>query len=311
MPTTKHDDENFVTSATRQLFSAFATERDNEVSSAFFLGFLFRNGLLRGDPRLSQMMQELARLNAVDVDRALTLGEFAVATHTCSTLLHRAATGDLRVPDFGSLRAVIERVYETVEPDKGGDNAQYIPQLAQVDPEQFSISVTTVDGQHFSIGDADKQFCIQSCSKPLSYLVALNEFGEEYVHSSVGTEPSGRAFNEMTLKSVPLCDDPGHAIPHNPMINAGAIMSVSMVYPTLNRQARLEKVLDFWKELSAGIGATEHEPVGYDDATYRSESATADRNWCLVPGRPPYSVSPYIYTVNPLCYRPNGVGLLI
>ena len=124
----------------------------------------------------------------------------------------------------------------------------------------ISISVTTVDGQHFSNGDADKQFCIQSCSKPLSYLIALNEFGEEYVHSSVGTEPSGRAFNEMTLKSVPLKDDPGHAIPHNPMINAGAIMSVSMVYPDLNRVKRLEKVLDFWKQLSAGAAAK--EPVG-------------------------------------------------
>jgi glutaminase len=141
--------------------------------------------------------------------------------------------------------------------------------------------VTTVDGQHFSIGDADRQFCIQSCSKPLSYLVALNEFGEEYVHSSVGTEPSGRAFNEMTLKKKPTKDDPDHAIPHNPMINAGAIMSVSMVYPDLNRAKRLEKILDFWRDLSSGAAASDIDPVGYDDATYRSESATADRNWCL------------------------------
>ena len=154
-------------------------------------------------------------------------------------------------------------------------------QLAQVDPEQFSISVTTVDGQHFSIGDADRQFCIQSCSKPLSYLVALKEFGAKYVHSSVGTEPSGRAFNEMTLKQKPTKDDPHHAIPHNPMINAGAIMSVSMVYPELNRKKRLEKILEFWRELSAGAAPANADPVSYDDATYRSESATADRNWCL------------------------------
>ena len=175
------------------------------------------------------------------------------ATHSCSTLLHRAATGDLRVPDFGSLRACIERVYREVLPNRGGQNAQYIPQLAQVDPEQFSISVTTVDGQHFSIGDADRQFCIQSCSKPLSYLVALNKFGEEYVHSSVGTEPSGRAFNEMTLKKVPTKSDPHHAIPHNPMINAGAIMSVSMVRPELNRKERLDKMLAFWRELCVTV----------------------------------------------------------
>ena len=93
------------------------------------------------------------------------------------------------MPDFGSLCAVVRQVYASGRTRTA--NAQYIPQLAQVDPEQFSISVTTVDGQHFSIGDADTQFCIQSCSKPLSYLLALNEFGEDYVHSSVGTEPAG------------------------------------------------------------------------------------------------------------------------
>ena len=52
---------------------------------------------------------------------------------------------------------------------------------AEVDPDQFSISVTTVDGQQFSIGDSDTQFCIQSCSKVISYLIALKQFGPEYV----------------------------------------------------------------------------------------------------------------------------------
>ena len=50
------------------------------------------------------------------------------------------------------------------------------------------------------VGDADTPFCIQSCSKPLSYLIALDEFGEEYVHKHVGTEPSGHAFNHVALK---------------------------------------------------------------------------------------------------------------
>ena len=147
-----------------------------------------------------------------------------------------------------------------------------------------------MDGQHFSVGDTDRQFCIQSCSKPLSYLIALNEFGEEYVHDCVGTEPSGHKFNEMTLKPVgkPSSEGghgggDGRCIPHNPMINAGAIMSVSMVFPAYNRTKRLEKVLDFWKQLTDGAVNTEDgkHPIGYDDDTYKSESATADRNWCL------------------------------
>ena len=99
------------------------------------------------------------------------------------------------------------------------------------------------------------------------------------MHQSVGTEPSGRKFNEMALKPAPTKAHPNRAIPHNPMINAGAIMAVSMVYPKLKtREERLEKVLEVWKSL---CGNSKGAEVGYDDATYKSESATADRNWCL------------------------------
>ena len=82
----------------------------------------------------------------------------------------------------------------------------------------------------------------------------------------------------MSLKEAPTDEHPGRAIPHNPCINAGAIMAVSMVYPGVEeRSERLDKVVGFWKDLSGG----EDAPIGYDDATYKSESATADRNWCL------------------------------
>merc|ERR1719163_1579697 len=89
----------------------------------------------------------------------LTLGQFNHAVKSCATLVHRAVQGRLRVPDFKSFKEGFEKVYADVLPDKSGDNADYIPQLATVDPEQFAISVTTIDGQHFSIGDADTQFC--------------------------------------------------------------------------------------------------------------------------------------------------------
>jgi len=98
------------------------------------------------------------------------------------------------------------------------------------------------------------------------------------VHNHVGMEPSGHAFNYMGLKSSPTEENKDRAIPHNPCINAGAIMMASMVYPEIDsRQERLEKVISFWKDLSGGQDA----PVGYDDETYKSESGSADRNWCL------------------------------
>jgi glutaminase len=133
------------------------------------------------------------------------------------------------------------------------------------------------EGQHFSVGDSDTQFCIQSCSKPITYLIAQTEFGPEYVHKSVGTEPSGMAFNAMTLKPAPVEGDATRRIPHNPCINAGAIMAVSMAYPSIaDRDERRGKIMKVWEQL-AGPDAD----VGYSKETYESESATADRNWCL------------------------------
>lgn len=66
-------------------------------------------------------------------------------------------------------------------------------------PNYWGVSVCTIDGQRFSIGDVNIPFTIQSCSKPLTYGIALDLLGEEIVHKYVGQEPSGRNFNELIL----------------------------------------------------------------------------------------------------------------
>lgn len=65
-----------------------------------------------------------------------------------------------------------------------GDVARHIPQLASVDPEQFAVSVCTVDGQRMNLGDHNVEYCVQSCSKPISYALALSEHGPEKVSFS-------------------------------------------------------------------------------------------------------------------------------
>jgi len=68
-------------------------------------------------------------------------------------------------------------------------------------------------------------------------------------------------------------------IPHNPMINAGAMMTVSMVYPEFDRETRLKKVMEIWRELSAGLGGD--DPIDYNHEMYLSESRDANQNWAL------------------------------
>lgn len=199
--------------AATELWQCFRTEEADTISSQLLSGFLKRAGLdVERDPRLATLRDALLQ------DEKLGDEPFVKATADSIGLIKRAATNELRIPNFGSFVDVIKDVYEQVLPNRDGANAGYIPQLRDADPEKFAISVCTVDGQQFSIGDSDDQFCIQSCSKPLSYLLALQEFGEEYVHKSVGTEPSGRAFNEIVLKDISTKKGEKHSIPHNPMV---------------------------------------------------------------------------------------------
>jgi glutaminase len=68
------------------------------------------------------------------------------------------------------------------------------------------------------------------------------------------------------------------SIPHNPMINAGAIMTCSLVRNDWNFAARFEFAEEQWNRL-CGKGVVGN--ISFSNATYLSESATADRNHCL------------------------------
>lgn len=77
--------------------------------------------------------------------------------------------------------------------------ASYIPQLKRMSSNYWGVSICTCDGQRYSIGDTSIPFTIQSCSKPLTYGLALDLLGDKVVHNYVGQEPSGRNFNELIL----------------------------------------------------------------------------------------------------------------
>ncbi|GGK38623.1 MULTISPECIES: glutaminase [Flavobacteriaceae] len=113
---------------------------------------------------------------------------------------------------------IINTIYFSLEKlKKNGEVATYIPELAKVDPNKFGVHITTIDHQHFSIGDANEKFSIQSIAKVLSLTLVYKKVGEK-IWERVGVEPSGTAFNSL----VQLEYDKG--IPRNPLINAGAIV---------------------------------------------------------------------------------------
>jgi glutaminase len=161
------------------------------------------------------------------------------------------------------LQEALETLHQRFLDDKAGAVATYIPELARANPAAFAISVATVDGHRYAVGDASASFTIQSISKPFVYALAVHDLGIDEVLRRVGVEPSGEAFNAISLEPVT-------GRPRNPMINAGAIASASLVAGDNNAE-KLERVLAM---LASFAGRT----LAVDSAVYRSESATGHRN---------------------------------
>ena len=159
----------------------------------------------------------------------------------------------------------LDEVLQSVAADRTGVLANYIPELAEVDPERLGASIAMVDGELYASGDTDSLFTIQSISKPFVYALALADRGFEKVLDKVGVEPSGEPFNEISLE-----DSSGR--PLNPMINAGAITTHSLVgTETMNPAERMERVI-------SGLSAFAGRSLDVDEAVYSSEIEHAHRN---------------------------------
>lgn len=141
-----------------------------------------------------------------------------------------------------------------------GAPADYIPELAKVDPSLSAIAVSTVDDAHHSAGDAEHRFTIQSMSKPFAYAVAIEHLGWDAVHARIDVEPSGEAFNEISVDS-----ETGR--PHNAMINAGAIATAGLV-------GSFERFAEFASKLAG-------RELELDEAVYESEMGSVHRNLAL------------------------------
>lgn len=175
--------------------------------------------------------------------------------------------GLLEIVNFDKLKKICYEVFNEVKKDNIGDVASYIPQLANVDPDLFGMVLVTVDGQVIEIGDVKPKFCVQSCSKPINYAIAIENMSSTVVHNYVGKEPSGRNFNELCLNE--------DGLPHNPLINSGAIMTTSLLYKELNTSNRFDKVYNFWKDLVCNTY------LSFNNSVYLSEKDSANRNYCL------------------------------
>ena len=144
-----------------------------------------------------------------------------------------------------------------------GTVADYIPELAKADPSWCGIALATTDGYVYEVGDCDREFTIQSISKPFVYGAALDLLGVDAVLEHVGVEPTGNAFNAIAV-------DERTRRPFNPMVNAGAIVTTGLI-PGDYLVDREHRIVDI---LSSFAG---HD-LDVDERVYESERSTGDRN---------------------------------
>lgn len=162
----------------------------------------------------------------------------------------------------------LQEVVDGLEHNRDGNVADYIPDLAAADPERFGLALATVGGRVHAAGDAGLEFSIQSVSKPFIYAAALLDRGFDRVLGSVGVEPSGEAFDELSLEAD------SHR-PKNPMINAGAITTHQLLLgDDATCSERIARSVDFLSELAG-------RRLVIDESVMRSELDTADRNLAL------------------------------
>ena len=156
----------------------------------------------------------------------------------------------------------LEACHANYAAETGGAVADYIPELGKADPSHFGISLATIDGHVYEVGDTAIPFTIQSMSKPFVFALALDTLGAARVESAIGVEPSGDAFNSIRLNAD------NH--PFNPMVNAGAIACSGLIHEAKGGGA--------FEYIRQALGRFAGRELSLDQAVYASESATGDRN---------------------------------
>ena len=164
-------------------------------------------------------------------------------------------------------KKIIEDIYlEVKNVDDIGKVANYIPELAFVDSNNFGINITTINNESFGIGDSETKFSIQSVTKILSLTLAYKLEGEK-LWERVDVEPSGNPFNSLLQLEADL------GKPRNPFINAGAIVVCDVLISHLKNPK--EDFLNFCREIS------DNTTLNYNEKIAQSEKSSGFRNIAL------------------------------
>ena len=162
-----------------------------------------------------------------------------------------------------------EILEECIHYTKEGKLANYIPELAKANPEDFGIYIISSDKRASKTGDYQKQFTIQSIVKPILLLLALMDNGIDRVKEHVGVEATGKPFDAINYSDQSLVSE--HL---NPMVNMGAIVMCTLIKGDTYDE-KFDRLLDLTRKLAG------NPDIELDENVYLSEKRTGNKNRAL------------------------------
>ncbi len=172
--------------------------------------------------------------------------------------------------DANKLQQAVDQAYTQFHSLNGGQNADYIPFLANVPGQLAAVAIVTCDGNIYRAGDSDYRFALESISKVCTLALALEDVGPQAVQDKVGADPTGLPFNSVIALEL------HGGKPLSPLVNAGAIATTSLINAE-NAEQRWQRILHIQQQLAG-------EQVALSDEVNQSEQTTNFHNRAIAPG---------------------------
>ncbi|PSU64475.1 glutaminase A [Photobacterium phosphoreum] len=162
------------------------------------------------------------------------------------------------------LAVAMQQALDEAKTNMDGENASYIPFLASVPSELTGLAFVSVTGEVIQLQDANYKFAIESISKIMTLGLVLEQSGADALHTKVGAEPTGMPFNSVLALEL------HQGKPLTPLVNAGAMATVSLVKAT-DKEQRWQQILNFQSLLA-------NSNIVLSDEVNQSEQTTNTHN---------------------------------
>eukprot|EP00742_Colponemidia_sp_Colp-10_P009115 GILJ01009914.1.p1 GENE.GILJ01009914.1~~GILJ01009914.1.p1 ORF type:complete len:506 (+),score=62.92 GILJ01009914.1:17-1534(+) len=236
-----------------RLFKILDADEDGFVSGKDFFFALETAGIEPSDPRLGSCVHFITSKGGADAK--LSFDDFDNALQQSSVLLDRVLNSQLIIPDMKEFGNKLTEIYTQT----CGMQATVSPTHT---PPPLAVSICTIDGQRSNFGCSDIEFPIEQCAFPLSFALAVEEFGLETVMSKVAVE---RTMEKKDQRD--LCSD---GRPRHPLLTVGAIMIAGMLRRGFSIRQRFETFVQTVSSLAADA------PFEFDDKLYLSKQLKSD-----------------------------------